>query len=329
MEETIEDKNECCDNICSSFEEEEIIVPEKVSESSPEFLIINPDQLLQQIFGMKLTEQLKSPVGPENTIERLGKLMEQLEKEVKELDESGEDLSEDSSDNSSDEDNDLEQIEEQIIPSVVPEISTEISTKSLERSKDDIISCSLPLYIIHSSYNLDTIKDIIEEVLGEKISGCVILRDRNSYDTGMSLVLLTNEQYKIMEEKGYSEKQTGYDFRIRPFILRSGNCPPQGFNHNFFIPYPRIENIKPYLLISQMNNELKTLSSYGLIKQGSWRIISPSRDKPYFYVIFRKDIDLVNLAACRLYLYNSTWTGSLERILCRWSRLPKNKTKQV
>ncbi len=199
-----------------------------------------------------------------------------------------------------------EEVEKEEVEEVEEEVEKAEETET-ERIQD-LVVC-----VAHSSYDIKTISDHIEHVTGSKPGASIVMRDKSGRDTGMVLVLLERKVFQAMTRV----EKKGCDFRIRPFVLRKENLPPKGHGSNFFIPYPK-DVSRPYVLISQINRELSKLSICGLLKEGTWRIMAPSRDKSHFYVIM-KDVPVDNLAIIRLFLYNSGWDDCDERILCLWS----------
>ena len=200
------------------------------------------------------------------------------------------------------------------------------------------------VYVIHSqsplSVVINEIKSHIPEDLKQNqsdlIGPCRIVFSRKQ-ETDRAICVFHREIFEEMKRKGLTVGRLWSDFKVVPFRVRESIMPEDGQRHLFMILPEQltITDVK-----NQLENELKVLSNFGIVKPNSYQILIPFKSRESddhvgkCFIIWENGITNEDIAVTRIILNDSRWTDSEGYSIegrqgmkcCFWARIsnPKN-----
>jgi len=186
-----------------------------------------------------------------------------------------------------------------------------------------------PVYIIYSSWSLDTIKKFLLDLMPDSVSNMKIVYDSLYNETNKTIIVLKEELYNLLIDKGYGVTRFEIDFKIKKYKFNDSILPGINKSTNLFIPI--IKKTTESDLTSIINKKLEELSQFKLLPEKSWRIKCPinSREngnvKLGCFIFFRHDISIYNIGIIKFLLNNTHWINDDNdkydnTIKCYWAR---------
>lgn len=196
----------------------------------------------------------------------------------------------------------------------------------------------VPIYIVHSSFSLGEIRRILEELNSGYVGPIRVDRKSDGTETNRTICLLEPTVYETAVEEGYDTRQYGFDFMIRPYVLRDGNFPrTRNETKNLFIPLP--SEMDSRNARSQLEAKMQIFIEHGIINKNGFTISIPLKSrgsgdhKGSAFIIFKK-IDITTCAIIKLIIHDTWWKIEVEEkndyklLHCYWSRSRDNRRKK-
>lgn len=189
-----------------------------------------------------------------------------------------------------------------------------------------------PIYIIYSSWSLNTIKEFLISFLPDSVSFMKIIYDSQSNETNKTIVVLKEQLYNILIQKGYGVNRFEIDFKIKKYNFNDNILPSEGNTINLFIPINK--KTTDSIVTGIINAKLEELSDFNIIPKKSWRIKCPvnSREtgqvKLGCFIFFKDEISVYNISVVKFLLNNTYWINNEDNkydniIKCCWAN-PRN-----
>jgi hypothetical protein len=189
-----------------------------------------------------------------------------------------------------------------------------------------------PLFLIYSKLTLLSLYEILEEFTDE-IGMMTIMHDREGKETNRTVVVLRPKVYDEIVAQGKNKRPYDLDFTIVPYEIRKHNLPNEHQKPVLFIPFPKKIKLSEVTIHNIIAEKLKSLVSFGVIPDKSWRINAPGKrsdfggqSKSFCFVTFNREVSKEQIAIVKVVLDGSEITDeSNEKFRCFWARNHKRK----
>ena len=74
-----------------------------------------------------------------------------------------------------------------------------------------------PIYIIYSSWSLDTIRNFLLNLMPDSISIMKIIYDYSYNETNKTIIVMKEELYNLLIDQGYGVSRFEIDFKIKKY----------------------------------------------------------------------------------------------------------------
>lgn len=186
-----------------------------------------------------------------------------------------------------------------------------------------------PIYIIYSSWSLDTIRNFLLNLMPDSISIMKIIYDYSYNETNKTIIVMKEELYNLLIDQGYGVSRFEIDFKIKKYKFNENILPSGEKTNNLFIPI--IKKTTETIVTSVINKKLEELAEFKIIPEKSWRLKCPinSREtgnvKLGCFIFFRNDITIYNISIVKFLLNNTHWIDNEDNkydntIKCYWAR---------
>jgi hypothetical protein len=179
----------------------------------------------------------------------------------------------------------------------------------------------MDLYLIHSSWSLSAIGDLLDNY--GPVPFLRIVYDREGQETNRTLALLPPATFTALQQGGYSKRVAGRDFVIHPYQVRQESLPQSGQNQSLYFPLPL--ELQEAVVREYLEGELNQLVQLQVIPAGSWTVTVPVRSRTTgavrggAFVAF-PDLPVERVALLRTLLSDGTWPDTEASVRCFWAR---------
>jgi hypothetical protein len=167
------------------------------------------------------------------------------------------------------------------------------------------------VYMIHSTYKIQTILLLLSRY--GPVPYIRLVRNIDGSETNRRIVIIDDNSYSKLKDKGYNVRKNSSEFTISPFVVGKHHYPNEGRSWSFFVPFP--ESIdSPKLIHKILTEKLMNLNNLGILLTDSWNINIPTTDNyanSGCFIYFKKDVPFDSIAMVRILLDDTKWAEYL------------------